>query len=133
MRMDQGRDLGRNRLPRDRQHHLRNEVGDVWSDHVDPEHRTAVPGGNDLDQPALAQDVRLADPLEVEPLDLDVVAALDGLRLGDADRGDLGGAVGDPRDLCVVDLGDREARDPFGDGVPLGERDVRELERGRPR
>jgi len=43
------------------------------------EHRPAALGGDDLHDAALADDVRLADALEVEDLDVDLVAALDGL------------------------------------------------------
>ena len=53
---------------------------------------------------------------------------LDGLRLGQADRGDLGRGVGDARDAGVVDRHDRQAGDVLGDQDALGEADVRELQ-----
>src|SRR5215207_1682680 len=128
--MDQRGDLGGNGLPRDREHGLRDEVGDVWPDHVHAQDRPPVLAGDDLDESTLRDDVGLADPLEVEPLDLDVVAALDRLRLGDADGRNLGRAIGNAWDLRVVDLGYRDAGDALRDGVALGERDVGELQRG---
>ena len=55
---------------------------------------------------------------------------LDGLGLGQPDRGDLGLGVGDPRDAVVVDRHDRQAGEPLGDQDALAEADVRQLRGG---
>src|ERR671919_38001 len=131
MRMDQRGNFGGNGLPVHDQHPLGDEVRDVRPHHVNAEHGTAGLLGDDLHHSALADDVRLPDALEVQPLDLHLVAALDRLRLGQADGSDLGGAVRDAWDAGVLDRRNRLAADALGHGVTLGERHVRELQRRR--
>src|SRR5919109_168172 len=131
MRMDQRGHFGGNRFPVHDQHALGDEVRDVRSHHVNAEHGTAGLLGDDLHHSALADDVRLPDALEIQPLDLHVVASLDRLRLGQPDGGDLRGAVRDAWDAGVLDRRNRLPADPLGHGVPLGERHVRELQRRR--
>ena len=55
---------------------------------------------------------------------------LAGLGLGQPDGGDLGVAVGDPRDARLVDHGRAEPGDLLGDEDALGEPAVRELQAG---
>ena len=66
-----------------------------------------------------------------ELLDLDLVASLGRLGLGEADARDLGRAVRHAAHARIVDLRRVEAGDAFGHGDPLGERHVRQLVRGR--
>ena len=82
--------------------------------------------------PRRADDVALAVAGEVVVVGDDLVGAelLGGLRLGVADRGDLGVAVGDLRDVDVVDDDRVEARDLLGDEDALLEAAVRELQAG---
>ena len=101
------------------------------ADHMDPQHRPARGVGHDLHEPGLADDVGLADRAEVELLDRDLPAFVSRLSLAEAHRGDLGRAVRNPRDVHVIDLGHVDPGDALGDGVPLGERDVRQLKRRR--
>ena len=109
---------------------LADQLADAGADHVHADDR-AVLLAHDLDDAGRAEDLALAVAAEVVLVGLDVVAVLLlGLRLGEADRGDLGVAVGDPRDARV----DRPARvepgDLLGDEDALREPAVRELQAG---
>ena len=82
--------------------------------------------------PGRLEDLGLAVAAEVVGDDLDLVVAVPllGLRLGDADRGDLGVAVGDPRDAVVVDRARAQPADVLGDEDALLEADVGQLQGG---
>jgi hypothetical protein len=96
-----------------------------------PEHRTVVRVGDDLHEATLTDDVGLADRPEVKLLDDDLAAGLACLRFGQPNACELGRAVRHAGDAVIVDRRDVDAGDPFGDRHPLGERDVRELQRRR--
>ena len=73
-------------------------------DHVDAQDLVVLGLGDDLHEAeVLADDARLGDVAEGEAAHLDVVAALLGLRLGEADAGDLRHAVGGRGHAVVVD------------------------------
>ena len=73
---------------------------------------------------------RLAVAAEVVLVGLDLAVRLPGLGLGEADGGDLGVAVGDPRDRRLDDRRGSQPGDLLGDEDALLEAAVRELEPG---
>ena len=79
-----------------------------------------------------AEDLALAVAREVVLVRDDAVGAVrrHRLRLGETDRGDLGAAVGDLRDVRVGDDDRAQARDLLGDEDALLESAVRELQPG---
>src|SRR4029078_11466608 len=112
-------DLPRRRVELEGQRRLRDEVRRVRTDDVNAERVVGRGIGDDLGEAlVLAADDRLGDGLERDLADLDGVALLLGLRLGQADRGDLGPAVRRAGLAVVVEIVDI---DVAGDGVDRGE------------
>src|SRR5688572_20330574 len=128
--VDQGGDVGRVRLPVVDQLRLADEFADPAADHVDADHRS-LGRAHQLDEALRLEDLALpvAGQVVAEHLDLVAVLLL-GLRLGEPHGGDLGVAVGDPRDAGLVD--DRRVLpgDLLGDEDALLEAAVRELQAG---
>ena len=85
---------------------LADQLADPVADEVDAEDRP-VGAAYELDEALGLQDLALAVAAEVvgEALDPVGTVGLDGLGLGEADGGDLGVGVGDPRDAGGVDRG----------------------------
>src|SRR6185312_6969625 len=129
--MDELRDLAGQRLPVVDQLGLGQQLPDPAADHVHADHG-AVLLLDQLDRARGLQDLALAVGGEVEGERLDLLRAvlLDGLGLGEPDRGDLGLGVGDPGDAGVVDRHHRQAGEPLGDEDALAEADVCELRGG---
>ena len=90
----------------------------------------AVLLAHELDDAGRLEDLALAVAAEVVLVRLDFAVLLLGLRLGEADRGDLGLAVRDARDSGVDDRLRIEARDLFGDEDAVRESAVRKLQAG---
>src|SRR5438034_6008768 len=125
--MDERPDLGRARLPVDREVALLQQLGRPRSGDVHAENRP-VAFGDDLHEPVgLADDERPAVPAEALHLRHDVEAELACVLLGVPGERDLGMAVDAPRDLLVVDRGRLLTEDRLDCDDRLGEADVREL------
>ena len=93
---------------------------------------TTGPSGafTSLTPPGGLEDLALAVAAQGVRVGLRAAVLLLGLRLGEADGGDLGLAVGDPRDAGLVDRPRAEARDLLGDEDAVLEAAVRELQAG---
>ena len=130
VRVHVARRLEGGEVPLLRERELGKQLGHVGADEVAAEQLEVLAVGDELDEAdRLAQAVRLAVRRERELRDLDVVAGVARLLLGEAERGDLRRAERGARHHAVVaerhglGLADRLGRD---DALRLG--DVRELQ-----
>src|SRR5690348_6632415 len=113
MRVDELRDLGRQRLPVVDELAFGDQLADPGADEVHAEDRPRLPGSvargrDDLRRPLGLQYDALSIAAEVvgELRDLDTAGGRG--RRRDPDRGDLRVAVGDPGDTVIVDRRDIE-------------------------
>src|ERR1035437_2235506 len=112
---------------------LTHQLADSCAHHVYPHDGASIvlaAHADQLDTPGGPEDLALAVPGEVVDHGADLAVLLLGLRLGEADRGDLRVAVGDLRDAGLVDRCRVEASQLLGNEDPLPEAAVSELETG---
>src|SRR5690606_4595566 len=113
-------------LERLRVDELLDHLGRLRADDVAAEQLAVLLVADDLDGAGLAGDRRAADRAVGDLADDDVVALLLGLRLGQAERADVGAAERRPRDVDVADRMRLEALDVLGRDHALVGRLVRQ-------
>src|SRR5680860_902630 len=119
------------RLPVEDQLRLTHELTDPGADHVDSDDGSFLLP-HQLDEPLCLEDLALAVAAEVvgQRLDLVLAVLLLGRALVETHRGDLGLAVGHPRNPGLVDGRGVQTGDVFSDEDALLESSVRQLQAG---
>src|SRR5215472_2537301 len=131
MRVDELRDLGRQRLPVVDQLAFGDQLADPRAYQVNSEHGPAASMGDNLCRSGRLQDDALAVAAEIvcHLADLNAARGCSGGRYADGRH--LGVTVGHPRHAVVVDGRDRQSGETLGDRDALAEADVRKLQAGR--